>query len=193
MVGSPYINPERELPYTITFENVSTASAAAQEVIVIDTLDANVYDFSTFRFSGYGWDTLSFIANAEYSDDGLIGFSDIIDVRPMHPNYVKVDATFNSINGIAQWKFTTLDTNTLQLTSDVFEGFLPPNNTSPEGEGFITFSVSLKPGLSEGTPIRNKANIIFDVNDPITTPTWENLFDITPPESEVFCYACDSE
>lgn len=184
LADNPYINPESYLPYTVRFENLSTASAAAQVVKVYDTLDASVYDFSTFRFSGYGWDTLGFSSNATMND-GILQFTDIIDIRPGHPNYVKSDGSFNPATGVAQWTFTTLDINTLQLTGKPFEGFLPPNITSPEGEGYVSYSVKVKPGLAEGTSIKNKATIVFDNNAPITTNTWENLFDITPPVSSM--------
>ncbi len=47
---------------------------------------------------------------------------------------------------------------------------LPPNVDEPEGQGFVTFSVEPRAGLSEGTEIRNDAEIVFDFNPPISTP-----------------------
>lgn len=188
-----YINPENPLPYTITFENVKTASAAAQEVFIYDTLDVNVYDFSSFNFTSYGWDTLSFAAAIETSENGIYSFTDVVDVTPGHPNYVRIDGEFNTNTGVAYWKFTTLDTNTLLLTNDVFEGFLPPNNESPEGEGYVSFDIELKPGLAEGTSIENKATIVFDVNAPIQTNTWQNLFDTTAPASSVMAMSATQD
>ncbi len=48
---------------------------------------------------------------------------------------------------------------------------LPPNITAPEGQGFVSFAVRPRPGLAEGTEIRNTASIVFDFNPPILTPT----------------------
>lgn len=41
---------------------------------------------------------------------------------------------------------------------------LPPNHNPPEGEGFITYSISPKEKLSSGTVISNRAWIRFDYN-----------------------------
>jgi PKD repeat protein len=41
---------------------------------------------------------------------------------------------------------------------------LPPNVTKPEGEGYVTYSISPKAGLEAGTEIANRAWIRFDYN-----------------------------
>lgn len=58
---------------------------------------------------------------------------------------------------------------------------LPPNVTPPEGEGFVSFSVELNEGLQSGVPIKNRATIVFDLNEPITTNTWTNILDTIAP------------
>ena len=62
---------------------------------------------------------------------------------------------------------------------------LPPNVNAPEGEGYVTFSVDLKPGLTDGTQIKNKATIIFDKNFPIETNEYVNTLDLTAPTTLV--------
>ncbi|HEX9953090.1 MAG TPA: T9SS type A sorting domain-containing protein [Rubricoccaceae bacterium] len=47
---------------------------------------------------------------------------------------------------------------------------LPPNVTSPEGQGYITYLVRPRAGLPTGTVIENEASIVFDFNPPISTP-----------------------
>lgn len=47
---------------------------------------------------------------------------------------------------------------------------LPPNRTAPEGQGHITYTVTPRPGLAEGTVLRNRAHIVFDYNPAIATP-----------------------
>jgi hypothetical protein len=73
----------------------------------------------------------------------------------------------------------------MDLVTDPELGFLPPNVNSPEGEGFISYSVYLKPGLAHGTTIGNSASIVFDYNDPIITNTWINTIDTEKPVSEI--------
>jgi PKD repeat protein len=52
-----------------------------------------------------------------------------------------------------------------------FDGYnLPPNVNPPEGEGFVTFSVTLVPGLPENTVISNRAHIRFDFENWLAAP-----------------------
>ncbi|MEO1448139.1 MAG: PKD domain-containing protein [Bacteroidota bacterium] len=177
--GDNFINNLRDLTYTIQFENLESASAAAQTVTITDTLDTSVYDLSGFRFIDYGFDTISI---------GVIGaknhFVNVFDLRPGQPNFLRTEGRLDTLTGIVTWNFTTLDINTLQLTSDVFEGFLPPNMTSPEGEGYVSFSVPMRTDIQASTLIQNRASIIFDNNAPIITDVWENIYDPTPPQSQ---------
>ena len=75
------------------------------------------------------------------------------------------------------------DGNKLKWTIEGIE--LPPNVNAPEGEGYVSFSVELKPGISSGIPITNKATIVFDKNAPITTNTWTNIIDMLPPTTSM--------
>ena len=56
---------------------------------------------------------------------------------------------------------------------------------APEGEGYVTFSVDLLPGLKSGTQLKNKATIIFDYNEPIETNEYVNTLDFTAPTGKV--------
>ncbi|MHB1688190.1 MAG: DUF7619 domain-containing protein, partial [Ignavibacteriaceae bacterium] len=58
---------------------------------------------------------------------------------------------------------------------------LPPNIVPPEGEGWVSFTVSPKSGLASGTDLKNKATITFDLNKPITTNEYSNRLDFKPP------------
>ena len=90
------------------------------------------------------------------------------------------------------------DETTVQRTRESHEGFaftrdgnilrweiegieLPPNVNPPEGEGFIEFTVETRPDLESGTPLRNRAEIVFDVNEPILTNEHVNTLDLEPP------------
>ncbi len=68
-----------------------------------------------------------------------------------------------------------------KLSWDIKGIELPPNVNAPEGEGFVSFSVDLKPGLADGTQVSNKATIIFDKNFPIETNVFTNTLDLTAP------------
>ncbi|MCX7725886.1 MAG: T9SS type A sorting domain-containing protein [Chitinispirillaceae bacterium] len=74
------------------------------------------------------------------------------------------------------------DGNVLYWEFDSIE--LPPNVNPPEGEGFVQFTVHLKNGIPTGTEIKNRAEIVFDINPPILTNTALNVLDLTPPKTD---------
>jgi len=167
-------------PYTIYFENLKTASAPAQEVIIIDTLDAEKFDFSTFSFGKIVWQ------NKQIAPlPGLQEFTLDYDLKPQNANLLRVNGKFDPMTGIVYWQFITLDPQTMDLTEDPFGGFLPPNQSSPEGEGHVQFSVNLRDNLLNNEVIDNQAKIYFDLNEPILTNTYSNKIDIVSPTSKL--------
>ncbi len=58
--------------------------------------------------------------------------------------------------------------------------YLPPlQDDSLNSNGFVVYTVHLKPNLPDGTEITNSANIYFDYNPPIETNTTINTISIT--------------
>ena len=127
------------LPYTITFENVETASAPAQEVVVTDQLDLTKLDASTFELG-----PITFGTRVLEVPNGLTSFTGDVDLRPEVDLIARVTAGFNAGTGVATWHFFSIDPATGQPTTDPLLGFLPPNVTTPEGEGHVSFTVRAK-------------------------------------------------
>jgi uncharacterized delta-60 repeat protein len=176
-----YLNSNYNLPYQISFENLDSATAAAQTVIIIDSLDMNTFDISTFElgFVSIG-DSVHIIPQGlkEYETDIFLGPSNNIIAR--------VEARVDTITGVVTWTFTSLDPTTLQVTTDPLAGFLPPNLIEPEGEGSVAYTIKTWDTLSTNTVIKNKAYIIFDVNSPIITNEWSNTEDDLSPMSQMY-------
>ncbi len=170
------------MPYTILFENKSEATAPAHIVTVTDTLDLSVFDISEFGFSSFGWgDTI-------FSPPGnkLKEFSMDIDLRPQLELITRVSGKLDALTGVVKWEFLSLNPGTMNLEEDPFIGFLPPNVTPPEGDGFVSFSVGLKEELGTNDEIRNQATIVFDANEPIVTNEYLNTLDLDKPQSQVY-------
>ncbi len=57
-----------------------------------------------------------------------------------------------------------------------FANILLPDSTTnePGSHGYISFRISQKPNLPDGTLVENTASIYFDFNDPILTNTWRH-------------------
>ncbi|MEO6028016.1 MAG: hypothetical protein ABIR79_14220, partial [Candidatus Binatia bacterium] len=164
--GGPggFIDGVTPLSYTVTYENIKTATGDAFEVLVTDQLDVAKYDLDTFSLG-----PISFADKFVPVPPGLKSFSTEVDLRPGVNILVGVDAALDTATGLLTWKFTTLDPATHEFPEDPEDGFLPPNVTSPEGEGEMLFTVSLKPGSALGTTVCNDASIVFDFNPPIVT------------------------
>lgn len=175
-----FVTGENPLPYGIRFENVDTAGLPAQAVRIVDTLDKEQLDLSTFRLNFFqvSGKIVNFNAakglNAHY-----------MDLRPAKNMMVKVETTLDNATGIFTATFTSIDPVTMLPITNPLDGFLPPNIHSPEGEGAIYFSVRPKDNLPNLAEVKNTAHIYFDVNEAIVTPTWVNILDKLAPKSKM--------
>jgi len=186
--GGPggFIDGLTPLPYTINFENKSTAAGEAFEVTVTDQLDVSKYDLATFSLG-----PISFGDRTVAVPPGLQSFSTEVDLRPGVNILVGIDANLDTATGLVTWKFTTLDPATGEFPEDPEFGFLPPNQVPPEGEGSVLFTVSMKPGFGLGTTVCNDARIVFDFEAPIDTPIFCNT--IGEPEDCANCIDDDGD
>ena len=182
------------LPYQIDFENDPSATAPAQSVTITDQLDPNL-DWSTFQLTGIGWgDTVLSIPAGSQSFETTV---------PMTYNGetfdVDVEAGIDTATGQVYATFTSIDPDT-DLPPDVLTGFLPPEDGSGRGMGYVSYMIQPNANLATGTQIRNVALVTFDPNAPIATdqvsdedptqgidPTKQALvtIDSGPPKSSV--------
>lgn len=177
-----WIAPSRNMPYTILFENKKEATAPAHTVFVSDTLDLAKLNLDDFAFTAVGWgDTLVSVPGEQRSEFALD-----IDMRPAKPYIVRTTGKLDRQTGVVNWMFITLNPETLDEEEDPDLGFLPPNDDSHRGEGFVSFIVGQKAGLATRTQIANKASIIFDANAPIVTNTFVNAIDTDLPSSAAY-------
>jgi len=174
-----FIPPTQFVAYMVFYENLQNATAAAQEVLITDQLDANL-DWVTFSLGQFQVaEQVVSIPQASHN------FSATLDLRPTMPALVDVTCTYDPATGRAEWLFRGRDPDTGELGD-----FLPPNtdDVDPRGRGWVSYTVSPKPGLPTGTVIRNKATIDFEVGvppDPMETPEWFNTIDAGEPSSAV--------
>jgi len=175
-----YFGGQSRVHYTIRFENVPTATAPASVVEVYDTLDANFFDLSSLRFTGFGFaDSTYQILNADKS------YAQEIDLRPAKNTILRFQAKLDSANHNIVWKFTSLHPATRAEVDSISDGFLNPNTTSPEGEGYVSFSIMPKANRPHLQQVSNSAKIVFDANAPIFTKLWINTVDKVKPTSNV--------
>jgi uncharacterized repeat protein (TIGR01451 family) len=179
--NAQFVRGDSPLSYTIHFENLATATAPAQTVVVTDQLDPQKVDLDSFRLGPIAFGADSTLAPAP----GVRGWTGSVDLRPAQNLIVAINAGIDRSTGLVAWRLTSLDPATLQLTNDPAAGFLPPNANPPQGEGSVTFTVMPEGGLATGTMIQNQALVVFDTNAPIPTLTWLNTIDRDPPVTHV--------
>jgi hypothetical protein len=163
--------------YTIHFENVSTASAPAQLVVVTDRLhpglDENTFELGEIAFNGV----------TVWPGPGLSIFEGQANVST-DPNPVRIQARLNPETRTATWTLQSVDVVTGDYPEDPWSGFLPPNTTNHIGEGYVSFSILPKAGTGD-TLITNQGVIVFGVNPAIATPVVSNMVDRVTPSSSV--------
>jgi hypothetical protein len=175
------LSGEEAVPYSIRFENdPNLATAPAQQVVISDQLDLLTLDPATVSL-----DVITFGNVRIVPPPGLSSYSTVVDLRPGYDLLVNVNAGVNPFTGLLSWYFTSINPATGQPPRDPLVGFLPPNNTPPQGEGSVLFTVMPRPMLSIGTQISNTASITFDNNAPVVTDEWFNTIDTAPPASHV--------
>jgi hypothetical protein len=174
------------LAYAIFFENDKAATAAAQKVVITDVLPADL-DLASVAFGR--------IAVADRILDpppGAQQHTGYLDLRASQGLLVRVEASLDVPKRTLSWKLTALDADTGLPPDDPLAGFLPPNVTSPEGEGSVSLLVTPKKDSPSGTRIENMASIVFDANPAIETPVWSNLIDRVRPTSSMVARAASA-
>ncbi|HRZ36278.1 MAG TPA: RHS repeat-associated core domain-containing protein [Candidatus Paceibacterota bacterium] len=183
--------------YQIDFENMESATAPAQIVTIRDPLSPDL-DLTTFEIAeiGFGEIIIPVGQGRRYFEETIAyaytdnAYSFVVDVqievwiedRMLHAN------------------FLTLDPATGLPPQNVGVGFLPPENETGRGMGYVAYVARPQNGLPSGAAIRNVATIQFDFGldidtnqiDPLdktkgTDPAKEALvtIDAVPPSSRV--------
>ncbi len=171
-----YVTPDQSIVYELLFENLPTATAGAEEVLVEDTLP-EALDPSTVEFLEVK------VGNKRVGlPEGTASLDTQVDLRPERPVVVRVVSQYDSNTRKLSVRFSGIDPNTNNYYP---EGFLPPHTNPPQGEGAVRFRIRPRSDAPSGTQIVNQAVITFDphlgANPPIVTNTHTLTLDKQPP------------
>ncbi len=169
-IGEPrYIAKGEKLGYRINFENLAEANANAQRVAVENELQPEL-DERSFRLKEVGWgDTIIQLPEAAY-------FTGTFDLGDKYSNnQLQLTAGIDAVNWRVFWRFQTIDPSTGAPPSEFDGGFLPPNDSTGIGEGYVSYTIKAKNGLSGGTEVTNDAVIVFDQEKSLRTNLWSNM------------------
>ena len=158
-----FLSNASTLAYRIDFENMTNASAPAQQVIITDQLSTN-YDWSSFMVSEIGFgDTLIAVPA------GTAHYEGTVPVSYLGTNFqVQIQIGINLVSGQVYANFRSVDPAT-SLPPSVNIGFLPPEDGTGRGQGHVSYTIRARAGLTTGAQLRNVALISFDNQPAIST------------------------
>lgn len=176
-----YISGLEPLSYAIHFENLAAAGAPAQIVDIVECLQTDKVDLSTFSLGSIG--AGEWILTVP---PGKRDYHALVDLRPSRDLLVEVSATLDEAQGQVRWRYKSIDPATGALPQ--FDGFLPPNVLPPEGQGKTTYTVALKAGVPSETEVGRdcRARVVFDQMEDLALVTndWVNTIDKGAPVSQ---------
>ncbi len=175
-----WISGAQPLSYEVFFANEPTATVPAQTVKLTDQLDPTRVDLNSFALG-----PIAFGSHVVTPPPGQNAFNHDVDLRPDQNLIVRIAAELDTAAGLATWTYTSIDPGIGQPPTDPSVGFLPPDETPPNGEGYVLYTVNPRAGLATAAQITNQATVVFDANQPITTTPWMNTIDNTPPQSQI--------
>ncbi|MBK8119038.1 MAG: hypothetical protein IPK39_07295 [Sulfuritalea sp.] len=185
IVGPAGFGDEKWVPagdtfsYMIRFENQASATAPAQQVFITQQLDADL-DWRTFRVDDFGFGDF----RQELAGDKAF-FSQTLDLTESRGFLLRAVVNIDTLAGLATWTLTTLDPETGEVPEDAEIGFLPPNDATGRGDGFVSYTIKAKKAAATGDVVDAEAVIVFDTEGPIGTPPIFNTLDAGVPTSNV--------
>ncbi len=179
--GKRWVSVHDRLPYTILYENDSTASAPAKFVRVTSPIEPK-QDAATFQLSNFGFNNQTFTVSSN-----LASYYQRLDCRDSLGLYVDITAGYDQINNVVFWEFQSIDPITLLPPADPLKGFLLlQDSTQPlYGHGFVNFSIKPMQTAITLDTIGARASIVFDFNDTIPTNIAMNTIDAFAPTSHM--------
>ena len=176
-----WVSVKDRMPYTILFENDSTATARTRYIKITTPIEPK-QDAATLELGSFGFNNQSFEIPA-----GTSSYYQRLDTRDSTGLYVDITAGYDVINNQVFWEFQGIDPVTLLPPEDPLAGFLfLQDSTQPDyGNGFVNFSI--KPLASSQTldTIGARAFIVFDENEVIPTNIHSNTIDAVAPISSL--------
>ncbi len=167
------------IPYRIYYENLPTATAPASLVTITDDLSPDLIAGS-FRLGH-----IQIFDRTIEIPPNRISYSTTVDLRATRGVLLEIVAGVDASTSPprAFWTLQSIDpaTGLPPVTGDL--GFLPPNDETGRGEGYVEFTIRPRTSVATGTVITNDATIIFDNNEPIRTNIVSNTIDAEAPVS----------
>ncbi len=187
--GKKWVSVHDQLPYTILFENDSSASAPARIVRITKPIEPKE-DPSTLQLGSFGFNNQTFEI-----PQGRVAYYQRLDCRDTMDLFVDLVAGYDQINNVIFWEFQTIDPITLLPPEDPYKGFLFLQDSleTNYGHGFVNFTIKPREDAETLDSIAAKADIVFDSNEKIPTNVHTNTIDAVAPQSQLLAATTGSD
>lgn len=170
------------LNYRVDFENLPGLTAGTVQVVRVTVPLDPGSDLVSFRlgnagFGGASGKTIAVPLNRSAFDNGGVFYSDL-------GFFVQYTAGVDPLSRLATFAFSTLGPDH-QPPVNPLVGFLPVNDATGRGLGYVTFSLRPSPNAATGSVLSEQAEIRFDQGIPVSTNTVSNALDAGAPHSQV--------
>ena len=182
--GAPdkaWISVKNIIPYTILFENDTTATAPVQYLRISSPLEPK-QDAATLELGDVGFNNFSFEI-----PKGNSFYYQRLDARDSTGLFIDMTAGYDIVTNNIFWEFQAIDPITLLPPEDPLAGFVFVQDTlNPEyGHGFVNFTIKPRQDAQTLDTIGARAFIVFDQNDTIPTNIHKNTIDAVAPVSQI--------
>jgi len=176
-----WVSVKDRMPYTILFENDTTATAPVKYLKITSPLEPK-QDAATLELGSVGFNNISFEV-----PPGNSFYFQRLDARDSTGLYIDMTAGYDIVTNNIFWEFQAIDPITLLPPEDPLAGFVFVQDTlNPEyGHGFVNFSIKPKTNAQTLDTIGARAFIVFDQNDTIPTNIHTNTIDAVAPVSSI--------
>lgn len=176
-----WISVNDRIPYTIFFENDTTATAPVKYLKITSPVEPK-QDAATLELGNVGFNNFSFDI-----PPGNSFYYQRLDARDSAGLFIDMTAGYDIVTNNIFWEFQAIDPITLLPPEDPMAGFVFVQDTlNPEyGHGFVNFTIKPKTNAQTLDTIDARAFIVFDDNDTIPTNIHKNTIDALPPVSQV--------
>ncbi|HOY97129.1 MAG TPA: T9SS type A sorting domain-containing protein [Catalimonadaceae bacterium] len=176
--------PGENFVYTGTNSDIEQLSICARVLGSMDPNDKQVYP-EGWGIQGNVQSQTRFQYRIRFQNTGTAE-AHYVQIRDTLSEHLDI-TTLTGIDGSFPYnrRFELSGTLEKPILIFIFENIvLPDSNTNKAGsEGFVTFSIAAKPGLSQQTQIRNEATIYFDINPGVRTNTVINTINDSIPHT----------
>jgi uncharacterized protein YjdB len=147
--------------------------------VVTEPVPAGV-DPSTVQLTGFGFGSTVVVVPPGHQSFGVR-----LDQRSTIGDFVDVEGFYDPAAQMITWSMSTINPATGDLDTSPTAGFLPPDDTAGNGEGYVAWTAAALPSLPTGTALVTSASIVFDRNPAIGTGTWTNTIDADAPDANI--------